>query len=426
MKRSSCRCGLVPHVLTSTTPARLPSAGVILRSVLPAVLVACMLATPAGAATYTSSVSPDPFSYPGMEQVVYRLHITTGGQAEQLRVSASSPDFPGQGEFLRLQSMALEGSGTVLTGGSSVLHADRFCAPPFPDMHGEGSFISRPFVTVEIPANTTSTVALAATPAGDAPWPGMDLAVDFQVGPPTAPGQSVRSISPQNSGLHGVPISVSTDPAGEPYGCGLSTPPSVAFGKPVLVRGRADPVIAGQLLTIRAARGRQAPAELATVRVGEGGLFSYLWQPAVPGEYAVGAFYRSQSAQLTDDFSNAMRLRIAPPTTRPPSRVAPSALTAVPRVRCSGRRCVIVVRGRISRPRAVPACTGTGRLRVAAGRRRVLSVPVTVARTCRYRVVRRFTLPSERRRFITVRVSYLGDGVLLPKRGSAVRVRIGR
>jgi len=35
---------------------------------------------------------------PGTQQVVYRLHITTGGQAEQLRVSASSPDFPGQGE----------------------------------------------------------------------------------------------------------------------------------------------------------------------------------------------------------------------------------------------------------------------------------------------------------------------------------------
>jgi len=187
-------------------------------------------------------------------------------------------------------------------------------------------------------------------------------------------------------------------------------PPSVAFGKDVLVSGKTDPAVAGQRMTIRAARmGGRGPKDLATVRIGGDGTFGYRWRPAVLGDYAIGALYRSQSPALADDFSEARTLRIAPPR----NRLRPGA---------------IVVRGSLRRPRAAGAagCTGKVRLRVAVGKRRLLSTRFRIRRTCRYRARRRFMLRSPRARFVTARASYLGDRVLQRRSGRAVRVKIHR
>lgn len=117
--------------------------------------------------------------------------------------------------------------------------------------------------------------------------------------------------------------------------------------------------------------------------------------------------------------------RAAPAATSPPpSRVRPLEITAAGRIRCRGRRCAVHLRGSVKRPKAVARCTGKARLRVATGRRRLLSTRIRVRRSCRYRATRRFSLRSERTRTVTLRVSYLGDAKLLPRRGRAVRVKL--
>lgn len=270
-------------------PAKRRLVRVLLPVALLVALVASTLATPAVAATYQTSVSPNPFSYP--EQLVYRLHMRTGGQPERLLVSAS-----GGGGFMRLEGMRLEGPGSVVNSGEGSGVYDRFCRPLLPDSHGS-SFVSSPWVEVEIPADSSSAIALLASPNRlMAPWRGMDLSAAFSVVQGSQPAEIVRSPSPVNSGRHGVEISFRSDPEGVPGGCPRTFTP-VRFGRSILVSGRADTAAAGQLMTIRAVR--SAPARrsvppsrvpqgrgrfnLASVRIAEDGAFAYRWRPTVPG-----------------------------------------------------------------------------------------------------------------------------------------------
>lgn len=418
--------------MSALTHSRRRTGRSLVRAALAAAITAFALTAPSEAATYATTVSPDPFSYSANQQLVYRLQITTGAAPETLRVSSDAgPSFPNGGKLMSLEPMELEGPGTVVHRGGTWVIADRFCVPEFPDTHGNLSFFT-PTLEVDVPANSTSAIALPARLNENAPWRGMDLAVEFTVGQTPMSAEVVRSPSPMSSGRHGLPISFRTDPRGGTSGACLSfpvgPPPSVASGKDVLVNGKTDPAAAGQLMTIRAARRDEGPRDLATVRIGGDGSFGYRWRPSTPGDYAIGALYRSQSPALTDDFSEATTLRIAPPrTSPPPDMLRPVAITAVRRVRCRGRRCAIVVRGSVKRPQgALAACRGDLRLRVAAGRRRLLSTRLGVGKNCRYRARRRFTLRSRRTRAVKVRVSYLGDTVFLPKRGRAVRVKIRR
>lgn len=392
------------------------------------------LAAPARAATFTSSVSPDPFSYSASQQLVYRLHVTTGAAPERVRVAAGpEPGFPGGGVAMTFLDMALEGAGTVIGSGRPLVVGDPACspAPVFPFPHGGFSY-SNPWLEADVPANTTTVIALPARLGQNAPWRTMDLAVEFRIGEPPATPVTVRSPNPVNSGPRGVPISIRTDPPGLHHPClgsGIpsSGPPAVELGTDVLLSGRTDPLISGQLMTIRVERQGESASDIATVRVGGDGAFSYRWRPTVPGDHAIGAYYRSQTPAVTDDFSGTMALRVTPPPP-PPARAKPTAITATRRVRCRARRCVIVVRGRVRRPRTAAAvpCTGKLRLRVTTGRRRLLASRTAVSKSCRYRARRRFRIRSKRARRVTVRVSYLGDPALAPRRGRAVRVRIRR
>ena len=411
------------------------------RAALAAALLAFSLPTPAGAATYTTTVSPNPFFYPATARLVYRLHVTTGAAPERLWVSVGGnqsrpgggPGFPGEGKFMKLEPMTLEGPGTVLDRRELALVSDRFCTPAFPDTRGRESFTT-PTLMAEIPANSTAAIVLPARPFENAPWRSMDLSVEFLVGPTAGSAHVVRSPSPINVGRHGVPISFRADPAGAGplWGACLSLAggaalplPSVPLGTEVSLGGKTDPAVAGQAMTIRAARrGERAPVDLARVRIQGDGSFRYRWRPTALGDYALGALYRSQSPALADDFSAATSMRIAPPRVR----FRPRAVTAVRRVRCRGRRCTIAAHGSVRRPRAAAGveCTGKVRIRVAVPRRLVLSTRVGVRKSCRYRARRRFTLSAARTRFVTVRVSYLGNGVFRPRRGRAVRVKIVR
>ena len=361
------------------------------------VLVALATAARAGAATYETSVSPDPFSYPETERLVYRLHITTGIQPERLWVSARGPSFPGGGELFSvgLSDIALEGPGVVVNRGGTFYHGDRFCRPVLPDSHGSGYF-SSPFIEVEIPAGSTAAVALAARPGAYAPWLGMDLAAEFAVGQDAQAARAVRSPSPANSGRHGVRISLDSDPAGVPGGC-LTRFTPVGFGEGVSVRGRADTALAGQLMTLRAVRsepagrpgrGNRRPVggvvELARVRIGEDGIFAYRWQPTQSGDYTLGALYQSQSPKFADDFSMPVNLRVLPR----PNRLRPSA-------RGRQRGGVIISRAQgVLLGSGESPCSGKVRLGIRSGSNRVGVRYTRLNGNCRWS--KRYAIPVRR------------------------------
>src|SRR4051794_30510733 len=396
------------------------------------VLLACalviILAAPARAATYTTSVTPGSFTYSASQQLIYRLHVTTGASPEQVRVTAGPEPAFSDGVAVRFSVMTLEGPGTVVNSWLATTHGDPLCAPPvFPyDAHGL-NLQSTPSLVADIPANVTTVIALPGRLVGDAPWRTTDLSAEFRIGDPSATPVVVRSPNPANSGPYGIPIVVATVPAGVPHPClplPFSSPPSVALGKEVRLIGRTDPLVAGQLMTIRTERAGDIARDIATVRVGADGSFSYPWRAPTPGDYAIGAHYRSQTPSLTNDFSGTVGMRVTPPA----GKATPTAISSARLVRCRGLRCKITVRGSVKRPRpaATARCSGKLRLRVAAGKRLLLSKRVRVSPTCRYRATARFRLKSPRTKSVKVRVSYLGDATLSPKHGPAVRTKIRR
>ena len=388
----------------SVAPTLLGGAAVV-------VLGALATAARAGAATYQTTVSPDPFSYPETERLVYRLHITTGSQPERLRVSARGPSFPGGGEFFPvLSDMVLEGPGVVVNRGGNFGHYDRFCTPLLPDSHGSNNFGTR-FIEVEIPAGSTAAVALPARPGAQAPWRGMDLAVEFAVGQDSQAPETLRSPSPANSGRHGVWISLSSDPAGVPGGCPTDFTP-VASGKEILVSGSADSAVAGQLMTIRAVpsepglgggvstrRPLGAPIDLARVRIGSDGTFAYRWRPP-PGDHTLGAFYQSQSPKFADDFSIPVNLRVGQPrpicaSIRARQACSPgrSLLSLSARGRRRGRVIVSIARGALRGSFGRP-CSGKVTLRIRSGSKRVGVRYTSLKRNCRWS--KRYAIPIRR------------------------------
>lgn len=393
-------------------------------AVATAVLASLTLAAPAGAATYRATVSPDPFTYPATEPLVYRLHITTGSQAERLKVTARAPRFPESGEALRLDEMTLEGPGSVRNRSAAILIADRFCTPVLPDSHGEGSYFRQSSIEVDVPADSTTALVLPASTyggTGSAPWSGMDLAVEFELGGDALGQPPIRSPSPVNGGRRGVRISFRADPVGAPGGCPLTFTP-VNLGDEVLLSGTAETSVAGQLMTLRAVRSRPgsgpsgnripegAPSELARVRVAEDGTFAYRWRPTAAGDYTLGALYQSQAPGLADDFSMPTNLRVGPTptptptpsvTSTPPGKAASPALgrpTAHGRRR--GRVVVSTARGVLSGA-ASRSCSGRITIEARSGARRVGVRHTSLTANCRWRrrySIRLGRLPRRQRR----------------------------
>ena len=394
--------------------------------------LAIVPAAPVRAGTYTTSVTPGSFAYSASQQLVYRLHVTTGASPERVRVTAGpEPAFSGGGVAVRFSEMALEGPGSVVNSGVLTTHGDPPCVRPvFPAAPHGLNLQSAPSLEADIPANATTVIALPGRLVTDAPWRTMDLSAEFRIGDLSATPVVVRSPNPVNNGPYGVPIVVATVPVGVAHPClplqssPFFSPPSVTLGTQVRLIGRTDPLVAGQLMTIRTERAGEIARDIATVKVAADGSFSYPWQAPTPGDYAIGAHYRSQAPSVTNDFSGTVGLRVTPP----PVKATPTAITAARLVRCRRLRCRIIVRGSVQRLPAAPTarCTGKLRLRVAAGKRRLLSKRVRVSPTCRYRATARFRLQSPRTRSVKVRVSYLGDATLEPKHGPAVRTKIRR
>ena len=409
-------------------------------------MAGALFAGPAQAASYSSTVTPDPFSYPDTQDVTYRLLITTGAEGENLRVTAYPPAFEPKGwaAFMAFDDdLALEGPGTVVSRTVVSGHGDRFCNPVLPDVHGTGPSFQAPVIEVQIPPNSNSAIAAVAHPLtglGYAPWLGIDTGAEFEVQDTSSSlPQTIHSPSPRNDGKHGVRISLQTDPEGKPGGCpygpfsSSQAVPVVELGKEIVISGTADGEVAGQRMTLRT-----PDRTLADVPIADDGSFSYRWRPEKPGDHTIGALYRSQSPDFLDDFSVPVTLRVVEPakTSRPADPTKPGtdaardqrrlpALAAHARIACLGRDCRLRLSGSVRAARSargsstpLTACSGRVRVRLYAWRKRLLSTRARVRRSCRYTVRKRFRLRAGKRPArLKVTTWFGGDSNLKPRAG---------
>ena len=305
------------------------------------VLLGLAPSTAAGA-SYTTTVSPDPISWPQTPSVEYRLQVTTGQQAEELDIFVRPPEFPGGGELLGMRPLRVGTAGELLRQDSYNVHGDRFCSPPFPDLHG-GLNQSASAGRVRVPANSSATVVAPGdfrSGVGFAPMLGMDLGTTFRVTPSGGQPQEIAVTGPANSGEHGVEITpLRYVVEGESYPVTESTPfgafpcrptdVNIGMGTPILLNGTTATALADQRMTLRVATDGSEPRDLATVPIAADGTFSYRWRPTEEGLHVIGAVYRPQAEDFVEDFANSpVAIRVGP--TRTPAQPVPAPPTSGP------------------------------------------------------------------------------------------------
>ena len=332
------------------------------RSVLAAVLVVSVGAPLPAAAepTFEATVFPAELSFPETRSLEYGLRITTGAEAERLRVAVeTASSFPGEGEFLGIGVPRLEGPGTLEPGPS--FHGDPPACPlaggGLPDRHG-GLYAGFE-VQLSLPSRSTSTLIVPAGPGHHAPWAGMEPRLKFSV----SSGAAILSPAPRLTGRLGVRIAF-----GARQPCATER---ITHGRAIAIAGTTEPAIAGQTVRLRfVPPGLRRPVTLADIRVGRNGRFRHGWRPPLPGDYELGAIYRSQAPELADDFAAPTFFRVgaSPPrrdrlsgfdtharATPRPSR----GLRLSPGIPVQRRRFALV---RLACPYLGSACAGTVRL----------------------------------------------------------------
>jgi hypothetical protein len=232
------------------------------------------------------TVEPAQISYPQHRTVTYRLTMTTGDREERLSVAPGGIPFANGGE------VRLEGPGTLGFG----IHGDPPPMRPGCSRSRVGTQLLR-FYTVALPPASTSVLVspyMLIAP----PWPGSDLRLRYSFDSfspqPSAPitflgPKDLSSPRPTLAGLTGVHLTLTTRPNSS-----LQHPARVRLGHNVLIRGHADPGIAGDRIVLRASRRNQRPVTIATTRVRPDGTFAATWHPTRRGTYGLYAIYHSE------------------------------------------------------------------------------------------------------------------------------------
>ncbi len=299
----------------------------------------------ASAATYETSVSRATISWPGDADFDGRLRITTGSQAERLKVTANPPGFyetslGTHGALEHLSAMRLEGPGTVVDRARGTIYEGAGVCTDESLRVTHGFNHNNPeAVTVEIPANSTATIVAPLRPTQNsypgphAPWLGTRLGATFSVSARNSdgtwtPAQSVVSPSPTNTGKHGVRISLQSDPPSSRGQCHPAYffyyPPAgteVEFGKQSDSPEEADPEVAGQLMTIRT-----PDADLADVPIAADGSFTYFWHPSHLATTSSGRCIdrNRRSSSTTTPTAPPVHRRPATSHRETPPRIAPA------------------------------------------------------------------------------------------------------
>ena len=267
----------------------------------------------------SASMSPTTIDFPGTQEIVYRLELTTGSAPQRVRVAVQPPIFAaGGGPPPRTAAPGVKPVGSpiqllerpVLEGGGRIVDYE----PPLsaaiagrtPCQRGYAE-TSAAVVTLELPANTRSTLVARAETGRAAPWPDTDYRLTFAVtvGAPPAKSVTVRPAKPEVTGRRGTRVRIQLLPGLRP-----------TRGHPVRVSGTIAPAAVGASITLWHAAVRQpaggalyvegpdfprdyeTPRRLGTVATDTRGRFvSPAWLPrrrkgVYGGDYAVWATYR--------------------------------------------------------------------------------------------------------------------------------------
>lgn len=335
------------------------------------VLVLLLAAAPAQAQEISATVSPEAVVHGRDQQVTWRIRVRAGGERVvvplQLTMRRSTGFLPA---WIEPDGLRLEGPGQMQPARvliSEPCEIFREVLPTFGLRRGHGTLTSSVGVDLDLPANADSTLVVPAGIVADAPWPGMTYRLQVErLG--TEPAE-VAVPEATIGGQTGVPVSIDTEPASTDQIC-QDASPAHPFGRAIRITGQADPGIAGDRVDILAGGpGDRGPRVLGAATVAPDGTFAFDgWQPAEPGQYAVGARYVSRRPERADDFAEPRMLTIAPPppppiTPEPPANAVATAGT--PHISRTGR-----VSLRLACPgEAITSCRGV--VRLFRGRNRI-------------------------------------------------------
>jgi hypothetical protein len=272
----------------------------------------------------SASMSPTTIDFPGTQEILYRLELTTGSTPQQVRVALRLPVYargggtpprtaapgaaPVGSPVQLLDRPTLEGTGRIVAFDPplSVAVAGRTpCLRGYPET-------SPAVVTLDLPAKAQATLVARVETGRAAPWPDTDYRLAFAVAVGTPAGRSVivRSPAPELTGRRGTRIRMHVRPGRRP-----------SAGQPVRIGGSLSPAVAGARLTLWHAAVRQPangaiyvegpdfprdyehPRRLGSVVADTRGQFlSNAWVPLrrrgiYGGDYAVWATYRPAAPQ---------------------------------------------------------------------------------------------------------------------------------
>ena len=372
-----------------------------------------LAAAPVAQADPAFEVTAEPDRVAPGEEAVFTVKVTTGAGAERfgLRFAGLSgyqgrPLWP----LLDVASAAThEGLGEFRSAAGPSPGAAPSCSRfEFPATRGfvfEGST----WAWLELPAHSVSRVRMAATASSAAPRVGERYGISVTTfngdaqhsgGTLDSPGPLPAPTLPPADGPRGVWLDGSIEPDGYALGHAPCPPHLSLVREPITFRGRTDPPLPGQMVTIEGGpRSASAPAAIGTAVVGDDGTFTFgPWTPPAAGDYELRAVYRSQQPEFTDDHMEpALGFHYLP------------AFRGVESIVDWTR-----VRGRVAAVRIGCPVSCSGVLRLRRGRvlwgRRSFSFPEAGVTVVRVRLNRRAQAALARRAPMTVRAEHVRAG----------------
>ena len=237
--------------------------------------------------SFSMTVSPARVVVPDTTQLVYRLRVQTGSEAERFTVDVRPPLFQtrlGGADNVRREGATIEPSAPVALEGPGRLtpigegRALIACSPST-GLAAHGYEPRYPRFAVDLPARSTAFVVARYRTGSFRLWPGSDLRLTMRVNRTTggygaatlAEGTEVRSPRVSHSGRTAPRIELWTRPQSSP---GVYTRlRRLTAGSRLLVSGRVTPALAGRrvsLWMIRHGEGER-PRRLATVSTNDTG-----------------------------------------------------------------------------------------------------------------------------------------------------------
>lgn len=275
---------------------------------LPAVVLTVCLtsSSPAEAVTFEASTSPAEVAFGSTREVTYRIDMVGGPVDEVVDFQQSPPSWPHPvarpGTPAYPIGTSLEGPGDLMPGPIAVVSPPALASRGLILRCGGGVFASPEFgartAKVRLPAGARSTLVMTWQLSNLPPFP----STDYRPRVTAASGGQTQTVvlpQPRVVGPTGVSLRLLGDPPGR-------------AGRTLRIRGRTDPALAGERISLRLVgpvSARREPAVVATpgrfrtvarVRVDRLGRFEYRWRPSRGGFYGAYPVYLGKPGILRD------------------------------------------------------------------------------------------------------------------------------